>query len=224
MNMRHPALLILAVWLILVACSTQRLSEHSQSSLANIQALLPGDYIGTTSRGKVYHSIVQLQVPDFGGDIFYHHISTESLRGPATQRKIYLFDDSGQQMRSTVLLGRGEAFTDNQTMARKLNKLTKEQLLRFPDGCQFQWASAADGFVAKVRRSKCSYESPAFGEIVSPEMVYQLNRCSLAISEGIFREDGSPVFQPSISDNRRVDPEANGSRDSIKGTSFQTTC
>lgn len=203
-------LLALFVLLLQAACSTPPPENSSQSNLASVQKLLPGDYIGTSSRGKVYHSIVQLQVPKFGGDVFYHHISTESLYGPAMQRKIYAFDDSGNQMRSTVLLGSGEMIANEQSMARILNELTEDQLLRFPDGCQFQWTKTASGFTAEVLRTRCNYESPAFGGLVSPEMEYQLNRCGLNISEGIYRQDGSPVFPPSKTNNQRTSPEIKG--------------
>jgi hypothetical protein len=156
----------------------------------------------------VYHSIAQLNVPEFGGEVFYHHISTTSLRGPAAQRKIYRFDESGQRMRSTVLLDMGTGFGDAQSMALELSQLAEESLLRFPESCQFQWSPAADGFTAEVKRETCRYESPAFGGRVSPEMTYQLSRCGLVISEGIYREDGSPVFPPSTIDNRRVASKA----------------
>ena len=186
------------------ACSPAPQSEISQSPLPSIQSLLIGDYIGMSSNGEVYHSIVKLNVPQFGGDIFYHHISLESLRGPVFQRKIYKFDTSGSTMKSTVLLGPSEAFIEEETMAEYLNRLPEESLLRFPDACQFLWTSAKDGYKAVVRRDKCSYESPAFGGFVSPEMEYKLSGCGLVITEGIYREDDSPVFPPSTTNNRRT--------------------
>ena len=186
------------------ACSPPSQDETLQSNLSNIQLLLVGDYVGMTNRGEVYHSIAKLHVPQFGGDVYYHHISSESLRGPATYRKIYGFDDSGKQMRSIVLRGRGEVFISEQSMTQKLNELTEKSLLRFPEGCQFQWISTADGFVGEVFRNRCSYESPAFGGLVSPEMEYKLSDCGLVISEGIFLADDSPVFPPSKTDNRRI--------------------
>lgn len=188
------------------ACSAPQ-GEISQSNLSSIQVLLEGDYIGMTGKGEVYHSIAKLHVPQFGGDIFYHHISSESLRGPAMYRKIYAFDESGKQMRSIVLRGRNEEFVDEESMTHKLNDLTERSLLRFPEGCQFQWISTAEGFVGEVFRDKCSYESPAFGGIVSPEMEYKLSDCGLVISESILRANDSPVFPPSTTNNRRISPK-----------------
>ena len=201
--------LFIAVWFIGIsvlgqACSPVPQNDISPSNLTNPQSLLAGDYIGKTSRGEVYHSIVKLNVPRFGGDIFYHHISLESLRGPVFQRKVYAFDESGRQMRSTVLLGPADAFVDEQTLAESLNRLPEESLLRFPDACQFQWMNAEDRYKAVVRRDRCSYESPAFGGFVSPEMEYSLDECGLVIKEGIFREDKSPIFPPSTTNNRRT--------------------
>lgn len=196
------------VLLSMAACSATPSDENTRSNLTRIQDLLPGDYIGSTGGGDVYHSIVHLQVPKFGGDVFYHHISLQSLHGPAAFQKIYVFDESSKRMKSTVVLGRGQVFIDKETMVRRLNDLTEAELLRFPDGCQFQWAASADGFVAEVGRRKCSYDSPAFGGAVSPQVEYQLTRCSLSITEGIFREDGSSVIPLSTTYNRRVSPIA----------------
>ena len=189
------------------ACSPAPQSEISQSNYSGIQSLLTGDYIGMTSNGEIYHRIVKLQVPKFGGNILYHHISRDALGGAAEQRKIYALNERGTEMRATFLLGRGEVFVDEQTMARKLSELTEDDLLRFPDGCQLQWKKTEDGFVADVHRDRCSYESPAFGGVVRPEMKYKLNPCELEISEGFFREDDSPVFPPSAILNRRVTPQ-----------------
>ena len=189
------------------ACSPASKNEISPSNLSKPQSLLAGDYIGKTRDGEVYHSIVKLNVPRFGGDIFYHHISLEALRGPVFQRKVYAFQDSGPQMRSTVLLGPADGFTDEQTLAESLNSLPEESLLRFPDACQFQWTGAEGRFKGVVRRDSCSYESPAFGGFVSPEMEYKLSECGLIIEEGIFREDDSPVFPPSITSNRRTNTQ-----------------
>ena len=195
------ALLFMGASILSQGCSP---SLQSETPPANLQALLTGDYIGQTSRGEVYHSIVKLDVPQFGGEIFYHHISLHSLRGPVFQRKIYRFDDSGNRMRSTVLLGPADGFTDEQALAESLNELPEESLLRFPDACQFLWTSAEGNYKAEVRRERCSYESPAFGGLVSPEMTYVLSECGLVIQEGIFREDNTPVFPPSKTDNRRA--------------------
>ena len=192
-----------------LACSPAPQSETSQSNEPSLQSLFIGDYIGKTSRGEVYHSIIKLNVPQFGGDIFYHHISLKSLRGPGFQRKIYKFDDSGRHMRSTVLLGPSDAFIDEQTLAESLNRLPEKSLLRFPNDCQFLWTSTKDDYRAVVRRDKCSYESPAFGGFVSPDMEYKLSDCGLVITEGIYREDGSPVFPPSMTNNRRANSKTN---------------
>ena len=99
------AVLFMGLSVLGQACSPASKNEISPSNLSKLQSLLAGDYIGKTRDGEVYHSIVKLNVPWFGGDIFYHHISLEALRGPIFQRKVYAFQDSGPQMRSTVLLG-----------------------------------------------------------------------------------------------------------------------
>lgn len=201
MNISPIAFLAL---LLVAACSAPPSEEASRSDMDGLRALLPGEYSGMGGKGPVYHSIAQLQVPQFGGKVFYHHISTISPRGPAVQRKIYAFDEGGNRMGSTVVLGSGAVFEDAESMAEALNALPEKQLLRFPDGCKFQWQRAGDDFVAQVSRETCSYESPAFGGLVSPEMTYTLSRCGLDIQEGIYRQDGSPVFPPSAINAKRV--------------------
>lgn len=201
------ALLVLP---FLAACSSLPSGGSVSTTPNSIQTFLPGDYVGQSSRGELFHSIVRLDVPAFGGEVFYHHISTESLRGPAVQQKVYRFEEGGKLMRSTVILGSGDVLPDEKTLTEKVSALTEEQLLRFPDDCRFEWRGAADGFIAEVSRDKCSYDSPAFGGLVSPEMEYQLNRCGLAVIEGIYRQDGSPVFPPLNTNNKRVNEKLEG--------------
>lgn len=197
---------LLALSAALAACSDAGPSQTSELTLADIQTLLPGDYEGTGSRGQVYHTISKLDVPQFGGKVFYHHISTVSMRGPAAQRKVYKFDETGQKMKSTVVLEVGAPFSDAQSMERNLSGLPEKSLLRFPDSCGFQWSASGDRLIARVYRERCSYQSPAFGGAVSPEMTYDLSACGLNIREGIYREDGSPVFPPSAIDASRAEP------------------
>ena len=194
-----------ALYLMGVSLLGQGCSPAAQSDdLSSLPSLLTGDYIGTSGSGEVYHSIVKLNIPQFGGEVYYHHISLDSLRGPVFQRKVYRFDESGNRMRSTVLLGPADGFSDEQALAERLNELPEESLLRFPDACQFRWSRTEGGYTAVVHRERCSYESPAFGGLVSPEMTYLLSECGLLIQEGIFREDNTPVFPPSNTDNRRA--------------------
>lgn len=203
-NILITAVACIAISVIGQSCSPASQTETSSADYAALPALLAGDYVGASSQGQVYHSILPLNVPQFGGDIFYHHISLESLGGTAFQRKIYAFDESRRQMRSTVLLGTSDGFTDKDKLAESLEQLPEASLLRFPIACQFQWTRGKDGYVAEVHRDKCSYESPAFGSLVSPEMTYKLSACGLEITEGIYREDDSPVFPPSTTNNQRT--------------------
>ncbi|MEM9530134.1 MAG: hypothetical protein AAGA23_04395 [Pseudomonadota bacterium] len=197
---------LLIALLVALACmaSCSRPAQPSTDAVVAIQALLPGDYLGEGSRGTVYHRIVPLQVPAFGGQIYYHHISMESFGGPAAQRKFYAFDRADQTMRSTVVLKSGVTLDSNWDMALKLTQLTEEDLLKFPDSCRFEWTAADGAYVGRVERQRCSYSSPAFGGKVSPAMTYRLTPCGLAIQEAIYREDGSPVFPPADVENRRI--------------------
>ncbi|MEM1089035.1 MAG: hypothetical protein AAGI67_01525 [Pseudomonadota bacterium] len=213
---RHRRVGIFAAVLATCCWSFSQANDQADS-LAAIQALLPGDYLGEGSRGPVYHRIVPLRVPTLGGQIFYHHISTESFGGPAAQRKFYAFEGTDLIMRSTVLLESGVTLDSNWDMALQLTQVTEEKLLRFPDGCRFQWHDDDGDFVARVDRSVCSYDSPAFGGRVSPEMTYRLTPCDLAIAEGIYREDGRPVFPPSDITNRRMATADDTNKDAMTG-------
>ncbi|MEM9878530.1 MAG: hypothetical protein AAF862_04535, partial [Pseudomonadota bacterium] len=143
-------LLLTFAALALLACSETAPDKPAQPNLLDIQRLLPGEYVGQMSRGDVYHKVAKLEVPAFGGTVFYHHISLVSAGGPALQRKVYHFDDSGARMKSTVLLGTGDVFTDSDAMAETLENMPEDKLLRFPDACQITWSVEADAFVGQV--------------------------------------------------------------------------
>ena len=81
-----------------------------EAELREIVAALPGRYAGPASGGTIYHKIVRIDAPQFGGDtVFYHQISRDGFDSTApTQQKIYVFDRSPQRafnvMRSYVFL------------------------------------------------------------------------------------------------------------------------
>jgi len=192
---------------LLHACGNAGPQQPKEPDVSGVQRLLPGEYVGRMSRGDVYHKVAKLNVPAFGGTIFYHHISLDSAGGPALQRKFYRFDEGGARMKSTVLLGTGDVFTDTQSLEETLANMPEDKLLRFPDACKISWSVKDGAFVGQVFREDCQYDSPAFGGPVSPEMTYRVTQCAFAINEAIYRENGEPVFPPSSAVNARMGRE-----------------
>ena len=78
--------------------------------LREILALLPGRYTGPGTGGPMFHKIVPIVAPQFGGDtVFYHQISRDGFDSTApSQQKIYVFDRAPDRsvnlMRSYVFL------------------------------------------------------------------------------------------------------------------------
>ncbi len=175
-------------------------SASREASLAN---LLQGDFVGEVGERKMYHRIRMLTVPSLGGEVIYHHISTEAVGGAAAQRKVYRLSADNSSMSSVVPLTNGMAFENDAAMVKNLENLPDEVLLRFPEQCAFRWKSIDGVFIGEVSRDICSYSSPAFDGTVNPEMRYEVTECSLKIYEGIFRPNGEPVFPPLEVSNAR---------------------
>lgn len=203
---RYQRRLTLAISVCVIAvcgCTQTDRIDPVSTALAPIHELLPGDYLGQGPRGDVYHRIVKLEISEFDGEVFYHHVSRQNFGGEAFQKKYYVFDSAGRTMHSTVILGTESMPDGLVALAAMISGLAEDQLLRFPDDCRFVWSEAGGAFTAELTQDRCSYDSPAFGAWVTPQMTYQLDSCGLEISEAMYRRDGSPVFPPGKADNRR---------------------
>ena len=64
--------------------------------------MLPGRYSGPAADGRLFHKIVPIVAPQFGGDtVFYHQISRDGFDSLAPfQQKIYVFDRSTGLLRA----------------------------------------------------------------------------------------------------------------------------
>ncbi len=73
-----------------------------ETELREILALLPGRYSGPAADGRLFHKIVPIVAPQFGGDtVFYHQISRDGFDSLAPfQQKIYVFDRSTGLLRA----------------------------------------------------------------------------------------------------------------------------
>ncbi len=204
----ESVLLLLALVMTLSACSMGPSRSRAEFGADSWQAhrWLPGHYLGESPTGPVYHQIVALDIPELGGAVFYHHISRVGFGLASFQRKFYRFDQSGQVMRSTVVLPAGENLGGNDSLKKFLSQLSDKDVLTFSPQCLFRWSAGESGLTAQLAAEHCAYNSPAFGGTISPQMTYQLDPCSLSIDEALFRDSGEPVFPPSSIYNRRVSP------------------
>lgn len=211
----HALLMIAAIVSVLpgsaAATTAQPTAGQLHAELTQILAALPGVYAGQapdpanpTKQIAVFHKIVRVDAPQFGGDaVFYHQISRDDADSTApAQRKIYVFDRNPKRaynaMRAFVFAhGQGSANLERDAAA--LQALDPAKLLNFPLACAIRWSrdEARKAFVAQVRREACSYESPAFKQRISPQLTYVLTKNGFAFEDVLYGADGNPLSPPS---------------------------
>jgi hypothetical protein len=179
-------------------------SAPLEAELREILALLPGRYEGPAPGGRIFHKIVPIVAPQFGGDtVFYHQISRDGFdSGAPFQQKIYVFDRAGgrafNRMRSYVFFPK-QGYANLERDPAALKALQPAMLMNFPVECAIRWErGAAPGqYRARVRREQCSYDSVAFKQRISPELTYELARDAFAIEDVLYGESGQPLFPTS---------------------------
>ena len=175
-----------------------------EAELQEILALLPGRYAGPDADGRLYHKIVPIVAPQFGGDtVFYHQISRDGFDSATpSQQKIYVFDRApgraGNVMRSYVFLPKQGPANVEQDVAA-LRSLQPGMLMSFPPECAIRWSrgEAPGSYVARVRPEQCSFQGVAFKQRISPEMTYVVDRDSFSIEDVLYGENGQPLFPRS---------------------------
>lgn len=176
-------------------------SAPLEAELREILALLPGRYTGPGTGGPMFHKIVPIVAPQFGGDtVFYHQISRDGFDSTApSQQKIYVFDRAPDRsvnlMRSYVFLPK-QGYANLEQDAAALRSVQPSMLMNFPIECAIRWSrgEAAGQFVARVRPEHCSFQGVAFKQRISPEMTYVIDRDSFSIEDVLYGENGQPLF------------------------------
>ncbi|MCU0759468.1 MAG: CpcT/CpeT family chromophore lyase [Steroidobacteraceae bacterium] len=198
-----PMMLVLAC--AVAGCAAGRGAADAapplETELREILALLPGRYEGPAPGGRLYHKIVPIVAPQFGGDtVFYHQISRDGFDSTVPfQQKVYVFDRARDRafnrMRSYVFFPK-QGYANLEQDPAALNALQPGMLMNFPIECAIRWErGAAPGqYRARVRREQCSYDSAAFRQRISPELTYELARDAFAIEDILYGEDGRPLF------------------------------
>ena len=172
-----------------------------ETELREILALLPGRYSGPAADGRLFHKIVPIVAPQFGGDtVFYHQIARDGFDSTAPlQQKIYVFDRSPDRsvnlMRSYVFLPK-QGYANLEQDAAALRSVQPAMLMNFPLECAIRWSrgESPGQFVARVRPEKCSFQGVAFKQKISPEMTYVIDRDSFSIEDVLYGENGQPLF------------------------------
>ena len=172
-----------------------------EAELREIVAALPGRYAGPASGGTIYHKIVRIDAPQFGGDtVFYHQISRDGFDSAAPfQQKVYVFDRSparsGNVMRSYVFFPK-QGYANFEQDAAALKSVQPGMLMNFPLECALRWSrgEAPGQFYARVRRGQCSFDGVAFKQRITPEMTYVLERDAFSIEDILYGENGQPLF------------------------------
>jgi hypothetical protein len=207
-------------WQTQLSTTPVRGRRSLDEELAQIVALLPGRYQGTSpatsqrpgetaSPSPVFHKIVRIEAPQFGRTVFYHQIGRDGFEGAPIQQKIYAFDESpsrdANRMKAWVIPP-GRGLVNLEASRDELRTLQPASLMVFPRACDIAWKRIAGGFEANVSASACEYESRAFRTTVRPDMTYVLTKDSFSLQEAMRRANGSEIFamqQPVVS--RRID-------------------
>lgn len=175
-----------------------------EAELREIVAALPGRYSGPANGGTIYHKIVRIDAPQFGGDtVFYHQISRDGFESQAPfQQKVYVFDRSPTRnanvMRSWVFFPK-QGYANFEQDAAALKTVQPAMLMNFPVECAIRWSrgEAPGQFYARVRRGQCSFDGVAFKQRITPEMTYLLEREAFSIEDILYGENGQPLFPSS---------------------------
>jgi hypothetical protein len=175
-----------------------------EAELREIVAALPGRYSGPANGGTIYHKIVRIDAPQFGGDtVFYHQISRDGFDSQAPfQQKVYVFDRSPARtanvMRSWVFFPK-QGYANFERDAAALKSVQPAMLMNFPVECAIRWSrgEAPGQFFARVRRGQCSFDGVAFKQRITPEMTYLLERDAFSIEDILYGENGQPLFPSS---------------------------
>lgn len=179
-------------------------SPALDAELREIVAALPGRYSGPANGGAIYHKIVRIDAPQFGGDtVFYHQISRDGFDSPAPfQQKVYVFDRSPARtanvMRSWVFFPK-QGYANFERDPAALKSVQPAMLMNFPVECAIRWSrgEAPGQFYARVRRGQCSFDGVAFKQRITPEMTYVLERDAFSIEDILYGENGQPLFPSS---------------------------
>ena len=183
--------------ILLIAMLTACQPGVQQTDQLSLVELLPGYYIGESDGAKIFHKIAPITAPRLGEVVFYHQISREGFDGAPMQQKIYIVASGGKRMRSLVVAKDNEKYRNLEQQVMAAFRLRADLFLQFPDVCDFVWTQQQGSYVGRVEPDICEYESPAFGEPISPEMTYQLNESEFKLTETLFRADGQALF-PTI--------------------------
>lgn len=167
------------------------------SELRALLAVLPGKYTGSLANaanpdreGQLFHTIEPIDLPEYGKRVFLHTLSLKGFDDPQPfQQKFYRFDldaDRERNRMTSVVMMRAPRWQAG-------TALDEEALIRFPAECAINWHRTGDDFVARVKRGDCVYKSAALGGDIIPDMTYVVTEESFAISDVLYRPDGSTV-------------------------------
>ena len=186
--MRFHVLLLCSA--VLAGCQTTS-RPPDQPTLVE---LLPGFYVGENDGEAIYHKIVPITAPRLGETTFYHQISRGGFDGSPVQQKIYVIAPDRRTMKALVVAADNDKYENLEKQLLFAFRLRAESFLQFPDVCDFAWERQGDRFIGRVDPAVCQYDSPAFGEQISPEMKYEVSASHFVLTETLYRANGQAMF------------------------------
>lgn len=176
------------------AAATELRPEALDIELQGLLTLLPGRYAGPLAsaempdrEGMIYHTIEAIALPEHGEQVLLHVVSLKGFDDPQPfQQKFYALDTDPNRARNqmaSIVVMRAARWQQGDGVP--------ENIIRFPPECAISWRRDDSGFVARVKRGDCVYESAAFGGAIIPDMTYVVSPESFAIRDLLYRPDGS---------------------------------
>ncbi len=182
----------------LTACSTQKTALDQQ--IDDIFAVLTGVYAGeapsftpgSEEKQTIVHKFAPINAPQFGERVLYYQLTTGSVEGPVFQTKIFVFDldeDRTTNRMAAFVFAPGEADGQLDQDPARILEIDPSSLATFPSACDLIWEEVGDGFKVSVKASDCEFQSAAFGQMIRPNMSYQVTGDRFEFSETLFGED-----------------------------------
>lgn len=176
--------------------------EPALDERALIQSALQGEYIGTASTDAgasfdaegILHSFEPIAAPQFGDYVLYYQIIVDGGDSPASQRKIFVLEQGEGEAptrMSAYILSPEQTF--NPASAETIAALDPNELMSFPEVCDFTWSATEQGFEGVVERDACAFEGRVFKGTVRADMTFNISGDTLLWQEALYTGDFVPI-------------------------------
>ncbi len=186
----------------LLIASCVALDTRARSELNELLHMLEGSYRGAAPNPRapdgatqiIVHKFVPIHAPRFGNRVFYYQLSQDAADGSPLQQKIFVFE--AQQARDSMRM-RAYVFAPGQIPGNleqdldRIERLSPNELMSFPQACAFEWRPVDGGFQARVSAGNCGFISERFGQEIRPDMSYRITGDRFYWQEKLYGPEGT---------------------------------